>query len=73
MLVLWQQLKCCFFIIVGNIIEIRSFIFKVEMNCLIKKRPYKTDKSHILSVKTHTFHMNIFLILLIYHLINVIF
>jgi len=26
------------------------------MNCLIKKRPYKTDKSHMLSGKTHTFH-----------------
>ena len=42
------------------------------MNSLIlKKRPHKTDKSHILSGKTHTFHMNMFLILLIYHLINV--
>jgi len=27
----------------------RSFILNVEMNCLIKKRPYKTDKSHVLS------------------------
>jgi len=26
---------------------------------------YKTDKSHILSGKTHIFHMNMFLILLI--------
>ena len=43
------------------------------MNCLIKKRPYKTDKSHILSGKSHTFHMNMFLILLLYHLINVYF
>ena len=44
------------------------------MNCLIKKeRPYKTDKSHIVSGKTHTFHMNMFFILLIYHLINVFF
>ena len=43
------------------------------MNCLIKKRPYKTDKSHNLSGKTHTFHMNMFLILLIYHLISVFF
>ena len=44
------------------------------MNSSIKKkRPYKTDKSHILSGKTHTFHMNMFLILLIYHLINVFF
>ena len=41
------------------------------MNCLIKKRLYKTDKSHILSGKTHIFHMNMFLILLIVHLINV--
>ena len=42
------------------------------MNSLIiKKRPYKTDKSHILSGKTLTFHMNMFLILLIYQLINV--
>ena len=44
------------------------------MNCLNKiKRPYKTDKSHILSENTHTFHINMFLILLIYHLINVFF
>jgi len=44
------------------------------MNCLIKtKRPYQNDKSHILSGKTHTFHINMFLILLIYHLINVFF
>ena len=43
------------------------------MNCLIKKRPYKTDNSHILSGKTHTFHMNMLLILLNYHLINVFF
>ena len=43
------------------------------MNCLIKKAPYKTDKSHILSGKFYTFHMNMFLILLIYHLINVLF
>ena len=41
------------------------------MNCILKKGPYTTDKSHILSGKT--FHMNMFLILLIYHLINVIF
>ena len=40
------------------------------MNCLIKKGPYKTEKSHILSGKTYTFHMNMFLIVLIYHLIN---
>jgi len=38
------------------------------MNCLIEKRLYKTDKSHVLLGKTH---MNMFLILLIYHLINV--
>jgi len=45
------------------------------MNCLIKKkkRPYKTDQRHPLSGKTHTFHMDMFLILLIYHLINVSF
>ena len=45
------------------------------MNCLIKKGPYKTDKSHILPRKTYTFHINMFLILdlLIYHLINVFF
>jgi len=30
-------------------------------------------KSHILSGKTYTFHKNLFLILLIYHLINVFF
>ena len=35
------------------------------MNCLIKKKGhYKTVKD----VKIYTFHMNIFLILLIYHL-----
>ena len=44
------------------------------MNYLIKKKGrYKTDKSHILSGKTYTFHMNMFLILLIYHLSNVFF
>jgi len=43
------------------------------MNCLIKKGRYKTDKSPILSGKTYTFHMNMFLILLMYHLINVFF
>jgi len=44
------------------------------MNCLIKKkRLYKTDKSHILSGKTNIFQMNMFLILLIYHLIKVFF
>ena len=43
------------------------------MNCLIKEGPFKTDKSHGLSGKTDTFHMNMFLILLIYHLINVFF
>ena len=44
------------------------------MNCLIKKRPYKTDKSHVFIREiTHTLHMNMFLILLIYHLINVFF
>jgi len=38
------------------------------MNCLIKiKRPYKIDKSHILSGKTHTYLINMILILLIYH------
>ena len=42
------------------------------MNCLIKKGPYKTDKSHILSGKSHTFHI-LFLILLIYHFINAFF
>ena len=41
------------------------------MNCLMNKRPYKTDKSHILSGKTHSYNMNMFLILLIYHLSNV--
>jgi len=30
------------------------------MNCLIKKRLYKTDKSHILSGKTDAFHMHVF-------------
>ena len=30
------------------------------MNCLIKKRPYTSDISQILSGKTHTFHMNMF-------------
>ena len=39
------------------------------MNCLTKKKLYKTDKSHILS--GIFFHM--FLILLIYHLITVFF
>ena len=43
------------------------------MNCLIKKKTYKTDESHIYPEKTHAFHMNKFLILLIYHLINVFF
>ena len=43
------------------------------MNCLIKKGPYKTDKSKVLSVKNHTFHTNMFLIILIYHFINVFF
>ena len=43
------------------------------MNCLIKKGPYKTDKSHILSGKTYILYKNMFLILLIYHLINVFF
>jgi len=38
------------------------------MNCSIKKGPYKTDQSHVLSGNTHTFHMNMFLILLICHL-----
>ena len=28
------------------------------MNCLINKIPYKTDKSHILSGWSHSFHMN---------------
>jgi len=41
------------------------------MNCLIKKRPYTSDISQMLSGKTHTFHMNMFFILLIYHLITV--
>ena len=78
-----QVLFCClkcplattslFFITVMQKNKIRSFIFNFEMNCWIKKGPYKTDKSHVLSGKTHTFHMNIFLILLIYHLINVFF
>ena len=43
------------------------------MNYLIKKVPYNTVKSHVLSGKTHTFYMNMFLILLINHLINVFF
>ena len=43
------------------------------MNCLIKKKTHKTDKSHILSGKTHTFHINMCLIILIYQLINVFF
>ena len=43
------------------------------MNCLIKKGPYTTDKNHILSGNTYAFHKNMFLILLIYHLINVFF
>jgi len=30
-------------------------MFNVEMNCLIKKRPYKTDKSHVLSGKNSYF------------------
>jgi len=37
----------------------------------LKERPCKSDKSHILSEKNHTFHMNMFLILLIYPLIDV--
>ena len=37
------------------------------MNYLIKKVPYNTVKSHVLSGKTHTFYMNMFLILLINH------
>ena len=37
------------------------------MNCLIKKNTYTTDKNHILSGNTYAFHMNMFLILLIYH------
>ena len=43
------------------------------MNYLIKKVPYKTVKSHVLSGKTHTLYMNMFLILLTNHLINVFF
>ena len=34
-----------------------KFLFNVEMNCLLNKTN-KTDKSHILSGKTHTFQMN---------------
>jgi len=42
------------------------------MNCLIKKKDLiNSDKSY--PGKTHTLHMNMFLILLIYHLINVFF
>ena len=41
------------------------------MNCFIKKL-YKTDISHVLTEKNpDTFLMNMFLILLIYHLTNV--
>jgi len=43
---------------------------------LIKKKPYKTDKSHVLSGKTHTFHMDMFPVLLIKlynHYFNVLF
>jgi len=43
------------------------------MNCLIKKRPYTTDKSHVLTGNNSYFYTNMFLILLIYHLINVYF
>jgi len=42
-------------------------------NVKIRNIVYKTDKSHILSGKNHTFHMNMFFILLIYHLINIFF
>ena len=50
-----------------------NFYIQRRNELLNKKRPYETDKSHVLSGKTHTFHMNMFLILLIYHLINVFF
>jgi len=44
------------------------------MNYLIKTNDLiQLIKSHILSGKTYTFHKNMFLILLIYHLINVFF
>ena len=44
------------------------------MNYLIKNIDLmKMKKSHILSAKSHTFHMNMFLILMIYHLVNVFF
>ena len=43
------------------------------MNCLIKKKDLKKQIKVFLSGKTHTFHMNVFLMLLIYHLINVFF
>jgi len=42
------------------------------MNCLIKKDHIKRIKVTVVE-KTYTFHMNMFLILLIYHLINVFF
>jgi len=43
------------------------------MNCLIKKGPNKLIKVIFYPEKTYTFHMKMFLILLIYHLINVFF
>jgi len=43
------------------------------MNCLIKKKDLIKQIKVFLSGKTHTFHMNVFLMLLIYHVINVFF
>jgi len=43
------------------------------MNCLIKKKDLIKLISHMLSGKTYTFHMNMLLILLNYHSINVSF
>ena len=43
------------------------------MSCLIKKDLIKLIKVTFYPEKPHTFHRNMFLIILIYHLINVFF
>ena len=53
--------------IVSFVQEVRNFTFNVEMNCLIK------NKSRFIWIFVYTFHRNMFLILLINHLVNVFF
>jgi len=80
MQVLFRSLKCTlattslsFFITVMQKNRKKVFLQPQNEIAKLKKKSYKTEEIHVSAEKTFAFHMIIFLVLLIFQLINVFF